>query len=158
MLREGLAWRSTALVGVVVTAVAWLGARWWLAQGHRPLEAPWLAAALLVVMAVTVLVLGRPMRRYRRGGSPVEPLRGARVLGLAQASALTGAVVAGLYLGQVLPLVGDLGFARNGELALRLALAGLGGVLVAVSGHVVQSWCRVRDDEPPRPDDTARGD
>ena len=147
MLPDGLRPRITVLTGAAVTVVSWLFSRWWLAGGRRVLETPWLAAALLAVMALALVVVAWPMRRYRREGRPVEPLRAARTLSLAQASALTGAIVAGLYAGHALALVPDLGFGRHSELALRLALAAAGGVLVALAGHRAQGWCRIRDED-----------
>ena len=44
----------------MVGVVSWLLSRWWLAGGRRVLETPWLAAALLAVMAVALLVVTRP--------------------------------------------------------------------------------------------------
>ena len=127
--------------------MSWLLSRWWLAGGRRVLETPWLAAALLAVMAVALLVVAWPMRRYRREGRRVERLRAARTLSLAQAAALTGAVVAGLYAGHALAVLPDLGFGRHTELTVRLGLAALGGVLVALAGHRAQGWCRIRDED-----------
>ena len=147
MLPDGLRPRATVGTGLVVGVVSWLLSRWWLAGGRRVLETPWLAAALLAVMAVALLVVAWPMRRYRREGRRVDPLRAARTLSLAQAAALTGAIVVGLYAGHALAVVPDLGFGRHTELATRLALASVGGVLVAVAGHVAQGWCRIRDED-----------
>lgn len=153
MLAEGLRPRVTLLTGLAVTVVSWLLSRWWLSTGRRVMETPWLAAGLLAAMAVGVVVLAWPMRRYRREGRSVQPLRAARILGLSQAAALTGALVAGLYAGHALAVVPDLGFGRSTELALRLALAALGGALVALAGHRAQSWCRIRDEDRHDPEE-----
>lgn len=158
MLREGLRPRVTLLLGLATAVVSWLASRWWLAGGRRVLEAPWLAAALLTVMAVALLVVAWPMRRYRREGRRVDPLRAARTLSLAQAAALTGAVVAGLYGGHALALLPDLGFGRHTELAARLTAAAVAGILVAGAGHRAQGWCRVRDDGEEQPDPDGRDD
>ena len=83
----------------------------------------------------------------RRGRTHVEPLVAARILGLAQASAVTGAIIAGLYLGQALALAPDAGYAGRGGMALRWAVAAVGAVLLTVAGLVVQAWCRVDDDD-----------
>lgn len=157
MLPDGLRPRATVGTGLVVGVVSWLLSRWWLAGGRRVLETPWLAAALLAVMAVALLVVAWPMRRYRREGTAVAPLRAARILGLAQAGALTGAVVCGLYLGHALVLLPDLGFGSHAELALRLGAAALAGALVAVAGHVAQGWCRIRDEDRSDPAEGSTG-
>jgi hypothetical protein len=107
----------------------------------------WIAGALLVGMAVIVVVAGSRMWRMRRGRTHVEPLVAARLLGLAQASALTGAITGGFYLGQALALLPDHDFAGRGALAVQHAFAAVGGLLMAVAGLLVQSWCRIRDDE-----------
>ncbi|MBD5829720.1 hypothetical protein AWH69_05725 [Janibacter melonis] len=157
MMIEGLRWRTTLVTGLVTTVVSWLLSRWWVASGERVVQTPWLAAALLVVMALALLVVAWPMRRYRREGTAVAPLRAARILGLAQAGALTGAVVCGLYLGHALVLLPDLGFGSHAELALRLGAAALAGALVAVAGHVAQGWCRIRDEDRSDPAEGSPG-
>lgn len=147
MLQTGLPLRTSLLVTLGVTVVSWLASRWWINAGHRVLEAPWLAPVLLLAMAAGLVVAAWPSRRYRRGGKPVEALRAARVLALCQAAALTGAVVAGLYLGHAAALLPDLGFGQHAELALRLVLAGGAAAVLVGVAHLGQSWCRYRDDE-----------
>lgn len=147
MLRQGLRPWTVVLTALVAMLASWAVGRWWLDGGNQPVRVTWLAGALLVGMAVAVLVMGRRMWRHRYRGAHVEPLVAARVLGLAQASALTGALTAGGYLGQALLHVPDLDFANRGEIALWHAVAGAGGALVAAAGLVVQSWCRIVDDE-----------
>src|SRR5699024_10707266 len=107
----------------------------------------WLAGALLIGMAVIVVVTGSRMWRMRQGRTHVEPVVAARVLGLAQASALTGAIVGALYLGQALALAPDHDFAGRGALAIQMAFAALGGAAMIAGGLLVQSWCRIEDDD-----------
>lgn len=147
MSRDGLSWRTVLAVGAVATALSWVLGRWWLGAGNQPFRVTWLAGGLLLAMAVVVLVSGWRMRGHQRRERLVEPLLAARILSLAQASALTGALVGGGYLGQALVLLPDLDFGGRGGIALGHGLAGLGGALVAVAGLVVQGWCRVVDDE-----------
>ncbi|GAB3110495.1 hypothetical protein GCM10027055_09910 [Janibacter alkaliphilus] len=147
MLRSGLRAGSLLLLAVIATGLSWVVGRWWLDAGNQPLRVTWLAAGLLLAMAVVVLVMGWRMRRHQRGQARVEPLLAARILALAQASALTGAVVGGGYLGQALVLLPDLDFGGRGTIALWDALAGLGGLLVAGAGLIVQSWCRIVEDD-----------
>lgn len=148
MLRTGLKTSTVVLVAVAVTVLSWGFGRWWLNDGHAGLRVGWVAGVLLVAMAVVVVVTGSRMWRMRRGRTHVEPVVAARVLGLAQASALTGAITAGFYLGQALALLPDHDFGGRGTLALQHGLAALGGLLMAVAGLLVQSWCRIdRDDD-----------
>ncbi len=147
MLREGLRTSVVLLIAAAVTVLSWGFGRWWLTGGHSAMRVGWIAGALLVGMAVIVVVAGSRMWRMRRGRTHVEPLVAARLLGLAQASALTGAITGGFYLGQALALLPDHDFAGRGALAVQHAFAAVGGLLMAVAGLLVQSWCRIRDDE-----------
>lgn len=147
MLTHGLKSTTATVVLIAAGALSWSFGRWWLAGGHSPLRVGWFAGVLLLGMGVIVLAAGARMWRMRRGRVHVEPLVAARILGLAQASALTGAVVAGLYLGQALALVPDHDFAGRGALAVKWAVAGLGAGVLMVCGLIVQSWCRIDDVE-----------
>lgn len=147
MLRDGLKTSTVALVALLLTVLSWGAGRWWLAGGNAALQIGWLAGALLIGMAVIVVVTGSRMWRMRHGRTHVEPVVAARLLGLAQASALTGAVMGAVYLGQALVLVPDIGYAGRGGLVMRFGLAALGGLLMTVAGLLVQSWCRIDDDE-----------
>lgn len=147
MLRDGLKTSTVALVALLLTVLSWGVGRWWLAGGHAALQIGWLAGALLIGMAVIVVATGSRMWRMRHGRTHVEPVVAARLLGLAQASALTGAVMGAVYLGQALVLVPDIGYAGRGGLVMRFGLAALGGLLMTVAGLLVQSWCRIDDDD-----------
>lgn len=147
MLDRGLRWPTLAVVLAAMAALSWSFGRWWLAGGHPPLRVGWLAGVVLLGMGAVVLGMGRRMWRLRHGRTHVEPVVAARILGLAQASALTGAVIAGLHLGQAIALAPDAGFAGRGELALKWGLAGLGAVVLGVAGLLVQRWCRIDDDD-----------
>lgn len=147
MLQRGLGVTTVAVVLVASGALSWSAGHWWLAGGHAPLRVGWLTGLLLLAMGGIVLVTGSRMWRMRRGRTHVEPLVAARILGLAQASAVTGAIIAGLYLGQALALAPDAGYAGRGGMALRWAVAAVGAVLLTVAGLVVQAWCRVDDDD-----------
>lgn len=147
MLRTGLKISTTVLVAVAVMVLSWGFGRWWITGGHAGLRIGWVAGALLVGMAVVVVVAGSRMWRMRRGRTHVEPVVAARLLGLAQASALTGAITGGFYLGQALALLPDHDFGGRGVLAVQHGLAALGGLLMVVAGLLVQSWCRIGGDD-----------
>lgn len=147
MLRTGLKISTTVLVAFAVMVLSWGFGRWWITGGHAGLRIGWVAGVLLVGMAVVVVVAGSRMWRMRRGRTHVEPVVAARLLGLAQASALTGAITGGFYLGQALALLPDHDFGGRGVLAVQHGLAALGGLLLAVAGLLVQSWCRIDGDD-----------
>ena len=96
-------------------------------------------------MACGVFFAGLPVRRFLRGQAKksLNPMRAMRTLVLAQAAALTGALVAGWYLAQVLVLLPDFDIDSRRTLAVRLAALAAGGVLMAIAGLVAQAMCRV---------------
>jgi hypothetical protein len=99
-------------------------------------------------MAVGVFFAGLPVRRFLRGTArkPLNPMRAMRTVVLAQACALTGAIVTGWYVAQLLVILPDLDVASRRALAWRLAALAVGGILMAVAGLVVQAMCRVDGD------------
>jgi hypothetical protein len=156
---KGVTIRLLLLVGLVATAFGYLALRIWTAQGGALPPAPWGALIVLVFMACGVFFAGLPVRRFLRGQArkPLNPIRAMRTVVLAQASALTGALVTGWYLAQILVLLPDIDVASVRFLAWRLGALAAGGVLMVVAGLVVQRMCRV-DKEGPDPDDDREGD
>jgi Na+/proline symporter len=120
----------------------------------------WGALVLLVFMAAGVFFAGLPVRRFLRGRAKksLNPLRAMRTLVLAQAAALTGALVAGWYVAQVLVLLPDFDVHSLRSLGLRVAALAAGGVLLATAGLVAQAMCRVDGDHPDRDLDRDRDD
>ncbi|WP_028925461.1 DUF3180 domain-containing protein [Pseudonocardia acaciae] len=141
---------------VVVAVVAYLVVR--LAYSTLPALPPLAGVTLLVLGAIEV-VLGFALKariERRPGTKPVEPLVAARAVALAKASAVAGAVMAGVWLG----LLGYL-LPRRGELAAAAgdtpgAAIGLACALALVAAALwLQRCCRAptdRDDDRPRDD------
>jgi hypothetical protein len=146
--RRGVTIRLVLLVGLASAAVGYLALRIWTAQGGAVPPAPWGALIVLVFMACGVFFAGLPVRRFLRGRAKrtLNPLRAMRTVVLAQASALTGAFVAGWYLAQMLVLLPDLDVASVRSQVWRLVALGVGGVLMVVAGLLVQAMCRVDQD------------
>ncbi len=135
---------------LLVALLAYLGAR--LAYAALP-ALPLLAGVTLLVLAAAeaVLALGLRARIERRPGTrPVQPLVAARAVALAQASALAGAVMGGLWLGllgYLLPLRADLAAAAEDTPAAAVGLAS--AVALVAAALWLQHCCRV----PPEDDD-----
>lgn len=143
------------LVAAVVGVVSWSGLRLVEAGGGVLLPLPWTATAAMLVIAVAVVLAGRPVRRWTRGdrSKGIDALRAARVLVLARASAYSGAALVGFYLAQVALVAGDLAVeARRERFWLALVTVG-GAVVMVVAGVVVERWCRL----PPSDQDDAAG-
>jgi len=150
MLRDGrgISIRLVLLLGGVATAFSYLVLRTWTGQGGALPPASWGGLTVLVFMAAGVFSAGLPVRRFLRGRATrtLSPMRAMRTLVLAQACALTGALVVGWYAAQVLVLLPYLDIASRRALAIRLAALAAGGVLMVTAGLVVQAMCRVDKD------------
>ena len=142
---RGVSIRLVLLLGLVVAAIAYPGLRVWTGQGHELPPASWGAVIVLVFMAGGVFFAGLPIRRFLRGQAkkPLNPLRAMRTLVLAQAAALTGALVAGWYLAQVVVLFPNLDIDSVRAVAVRLGALSAAAVLMAIAGLVAQAMCRV---------------
>ncbi|HEY8619244.1 MAG TPA: DUF3180 domain-containing protein [Dermatophilaceae bacterium] len=142
---RGVSIRLVMLVGLVVAALAYPGLRVWTGRGYELPPTSWGSVIVLVFMAFGVFFAALPIRRFLRGQArkPLNPLRAMRTLVLAQAAALTGALVAGWYLAQVLVLWPDLDIGSVRAVALRLAASVAAGVLLAMAGLLAQAMCRV---------------
>jgi len=106
---------------------------------------PWTVPVLLVALSCSVLSVGRPVRRWNQGhrDRPLDPLRAARTVVVAQAAGVTGAALAGAYGGLVALLVPMVQIeVRLDRLLLGLA-AMAASLLLLVAGVVVERWCRL---------------
>ncbi len=157
---RGVTVRLVFLVGFVAIALGYLVLRVWTDQGGALPPAPWGALIVLVFMACGVVFAGLPVRRFLRGRAKktLNPIRAMRTVVLAQASALTGALVTGWYLAQMLVVLPDFDIASVRSLAWRLAALAAGGVLMVVAGLVVQAMCRVDKDSRGENKDADRND
>lgn len=137
--------------GVLVGLLAYLGAR--LAYAALP-TLPLLAGVTLLVLAAAeaVLAFGLRGRIERRPGTrPVQPLMVARAVALAQASALAGAIMGGLWLGllgYLLPLRDELAAAAEDTPAAAVGL--LSAVALVAAALWLQRCCRVPPEDHDR--------
>lgn len=125
------------------------------AAGGSTAAPPLVAIVTVAGLAVAVLVVAWPVRRWNSGvrERPLNPLRAARTLALAKAAALAGAVLTGGWLGFVavaLPLVSISAQAERAVAAGAVVLASLG---LTVAGLVAERWCMI----PPEDDDDENG-
>lgn len=147
-----------ATVVVVAGGLSWIFWTWRTNGGDIPAPVPWLSVGVLVVISGIVVWFGRTVRTYQKGRArtPLNPMRAARTLALAQASALTGSAVLGWYVGEALVLLPDADLRAYQRLFVPLGAGVLAAVLLLVAGMVVQSWCRIKP--PPDEDEYRRDD
>lgn len=136
--------------GVVAWTVLDLVLRY---QGWVPALTPW-GAALALVVSVTVLWCGLAVRRLRaRESTWITPIGAALTAVAAQASAVVGALVAGVYAAElVIALSADPSPAMT-SLAWASGSCLLAGLLWCGTGLLVESWCALKQDD----DDGAAG-
>lgn len=141
--------RDLLLNGVLTAIVVYLLVR--LSYGLLP-PLPLLAGITLLILGIAEAVFGSSLRARiarRPGTRPVQPLVAARAVVVAKASAVGGAIVAGVWVGvlaYVLPLGGELA-AAGGDTAS--AVVGLISALALVGGALwLERCCRTpRDDD-----------
>lgn len=141
--------RDLLAVALVTALLAGLAVR--LGYGSLP-PIPVLAGVTLGLLGLAEALAGNALRariRRRPGTVPVQPLVAARAVVVAKASALAGAIMAGVWAGllaYVLPRSGEVTAAGADALASGI---GLGCALGLVAGALwLEHCCRTPDDEP----------
>ncbi|MFJ4872275.1 DUF3180 domain-containing protein [Streptomyces sp. NPDC088757] len=147
--------RLKVLAGLFLAAgvLSWGGARLWDSVGSLPsvpVAAPVVLAVIAVVLTATALSLRarlRAQRERRPGAKGVEPLMAARAVVFGQASALVVALVAGMYGGTGVFLLGFLDVPARRDQALYAALAVLAGLAVIAAALFLERVCRLPEDD-----------
>jgi hypothetical protein len=147
-----------ALVGIAIAGgvIGWLVQVGLAAGGAPSFQPPATLYSVLFILAFGLLLLGRPVRRLVRGKTkrPVDPFFAMRVLVLAKASSLTGALLVGAAAAM-------LGYAvsRTGSVAVPAfwpdVLTGVAALVLCIAGLIVEWWCRIPpQDRAEQPDRT----
>ncbi|NLJ53882.1 MAG: DUF3180 domain-containing protein [Intrasporangiaceae bacterium] len=148
MLLDGL--RPVHLVTVAAATTLFSAVLWhFYARSGSLLPGPaWLTVVVLLVLAVLVLWGGWQVRRYQHGRHDKDftVLRAARALRLAQAGAITGAVVVGWFLGHLAILLPDRDLTPYARQLVPLGVLIAAGVVLSVAGLLAQHWCRLPKD------------
>lgn len=154
MLVDGL--RPVHLVTVAAATTLFSAVLWhFYTRTGAMLPGPaWITVVVLLVLAVLVLWGGWKVRRYQRGRHDKDftALRAASALRLAQAGAITGAVVVGWFLGHLAILLPDRDLTLYAGQLLPLGVLVAAGALLSLAGLVAQQWCRLPDDPEDRHD------
>ncbi|MEU8521089.1 DUF3180 domain-containing protein [Streptomyces sp. NBC_01216] len=147
--------RLKVLAGLFVVAgvLSWGGARLWDSVGTLPsvpLAAPIVLAAIAAVLSATALSLRsrlRAQRERRPGAKGVEPLMAARAVVFGQASALVAALVAGMYGGVGVFLLGSLDVPARRDQAIYAGFSVLAGAAVIAAALFLERVCRLPEDD-----------
>ncbi|MEW1954539.1 DUF3180 domain-containing protein [Terrabacter sp. NPDC080008] len=147
----GIRVTTLVLAAVAATVVAWLLLRWLASGGNLVPDPGWVGGVAMVFLGAALLVGGWQVRQVRDGhpNPTITPLRAARTLVLGQAGALTGSVLVGWYVANVLVLLPDADIESQRARIWAFAVHAVIALLLAAAGMVVQAWCRLRprDDE-----------
>jgi len=136
--------RTLIAVLVAVAVVGWLVLRALESRGVYLPVVPWLVDVAILALAGVVLWMGWAVRAYQKGKRPsLDGIRAARTLVLAKAAALTGALLGGWYLAQVLVVLGDLAIEPRRDRAVAAGIAVLCSVVLAAIGLVVEKFCEL---------------
>lgn len=149
--------RDLIAYAAAVTLITWLAMRQW--YGDLP-RLRWFVPLSLVLLAIAEVLAANQLRdriRRRPGALPVQPLVAARMLALAKASAVVGAVMVGIWAGllvYVVPRLGQLNAAGNDT------VVGAIGAVAAVALTAAALWLEYccRTPAPPDGDRHARPD
>jgi hypothetical protein len=110
-------------------------------------QVTWLQAAAFFLVAAILAVVARATRRDLRVGRPrLRAHEAVNRLVLAKSCALTGALVAGGYLGYALSWVGS-DAELSSQRIVRSLVAVVGAALTVAAALVLERACRVPDDE-----------
>lgn len=134
------------VLGLVLgsAGISWVVLEWWVSLGRTPVPVSGAVAAVIVAFAVVLFALGRSVRRYVLGRShTMTPLRAFRVLVLAKASVIAGAVQVGFFAANTVVVLGYSEAPGAQRLALTSGAAAAACVLLVVVGLVVEWFCRV---------------
>lgn len=123
------------------------------ALGLAKLRPEYTLAITLVLIAAAAVALAIPVRRATRGNPAhrVDPFYATRVVVLAKASAIGGALLSGAGLGLVIELVLRSG-APGTDAYLRVFSVLGGGVALLIGGLVAELLCTVPKDGGDDPD------
>ncbi|MEU8622428.1 DUF3180 domain-containing protein [Streptomyces sp. NPDC048623] len=147
--------RLKVLAGLFLGAgvLSWGAARLWDALGTLPsvpLAAPIVLAVIAVVLTATALSIRARLKAQRErhpDAKGVEPLMAARAVVFGQASALVAALVAGMYGGTGVFLLGSLDVPARRDQAIYAAFSVLAGIAVIAAALFLEHVCKLPEDE-----------
>ncbi|MFF2052903.1 DUF3180 domain-containing protein [Leifsonia sp. NPDC058194] len=144
--------RPTSLIGlgIVGLVVGFLGELGASATGMAVFIPPLTLPITLVAVAAIIVAFAVPIRRAVRGRSSrrIDPFQATRIVVLAKACGLSGALLTGAGIGLLAYLLSR-DVLPTGSAILLTVLATAGAVVLLVAGLIAESFCSL----PPEDDD-----
>jgi hypothetical protein len=148
--------RPTSLLGlgVVGLVVGFLGELGASATGMAVFIPPLTLPITLVAVAVIIVAFAVPIRRAVRGRSArrIDPFQATRIVVLAKACGLSGALLTGAGIGLLAYLLSR-DVLPGGSAILLTVLATVGAVVLLVAGLIAESFCSLPPDHDDDDDD-----
>ncbi len=161
VIGEQLSWKHALAVTGVILVISYAVLQFLNTRGNSLPQNSWIAVGVLLLMTALMLYVGNDIRVYLKGESrrPPSPQKARSTLVAAQACVLGGAAFAGWYAGTAAVQVARLGTTTGPGAFAVAAVLTLACVALVVSGLVVQSWCKLPDDDDiSKPGKRGRGD
>lgn len=115
-------------------------------RGFAVVVPPVSLAVALVLIGAVLIVLAWPVRRAAKGERRIDPFYALRVVVLAQASAVAGALLAGASAGILIYLLTRTFVPLGSSLAAGGTV--VAAVLLLVAALVAEHWCALPPDDP----------
>lgn len=150
--------KRTSPLNLVLTAIGGGFLAWFLeaalvTSGRPTFVPPYTLGVALLLIGVIVVVMAIPVNRVVRGKiSSVDPFYATRVVVLAKASSVTGALLGGAGLGIAGFLLTRSVVPGVGSITMAFVAAG-GAILLLAGGLIAEAMCVI-----PPPDDDAKSD
>ncbi|MDM4761646.1 DUF3180 domain-containing protein [Galbitalea sp. SE-J8] len=146
------------LVALLGGAGGWFVEVWQVAVGHPAVVPPWTLAVVLALIGVIIVLYAIPVWRSTSGRSKrekpdgavpakrVDPFYATRVVLLAKASSLTGAILGGAAVGILFFLLTRSVVAAVESVTLAIVTA-VGALVLLVGGLVAERMCTLPPDD-----------
>ena len=134
------------LLAAFGAVAAWLLETVLAASGRAVLLPPVTLAIALVLIGAIVVIMALPVQ-----GAKVDPIYATRVVMLAKASSLSGALLGGAGLGIAFYLLGRAVLPGVGSITMAFACAA-GAILLLVAGLIAEHMCTIPPDDDPKND------
>jgi Na+/melibiose symporter-like transporter len=144
---------NLVLLAVLGGGVMWFTETALAASGRAVILPPFTLGVALLLIGVIIVAMALPVRRVSRGvaHARVDPFYATRVLMLAKASSLSGALLGGGGLGIVGYLLSRSVVASPSAVTMSVAAA-VGAILLLVAGLVAEHMCSIPPDDKKRDD------
>lgn len=142
------------LLAAFGAVAAWLLELVLVSTGRAVIVPPFTIAVVLALLGVIVAAMAWPVRKVSRRveGATVDPFYATRVVVLAKASSLGGALLAGAGAGVIAHLLSRTVVPGVGSVAMSIAMTAA-AVLLVIGGLLAEHWCTIPpDDDDATPD------